>query len=121
MIQKPVFDYFLHKYRLGALSFDTRNSSVFSLYDLNERGNSLSLKLTSIVSSTVDELFNAFRKNDDIPPVDDFIQRLQIKVNSDIRLGLRLDMRQGQSYLDIPRPTSTGIVRESSPNDDGDE
>lgn len=121
VIQKPVFDYFLHKYRLGSLSYDKGNSSVFSLYDLKQQENSLSLKLNSIVSSTVDDLFNAFRKNDDIPPVDDFIERLQMKVNSDIKLGLRLDLKLEQSYLDILRPTSTGKVREGSSNASEDE
>jgi hypothetical protein len=111
----------LHKYRLGSLTYNKGNSSVFSLYDLKQKENCLFLKLNSIVSSTVDDLFNAFRKNDDIPPVDDFIERLQIKINSDIKLSLRLDMKQEESYLDISRPTSTGKVREGSSNDDEDE
>ena len=118
VIQKPIFDYFLRKYRLGSLSYSNLHSSVFSLYDLKPNAKNLDLKLNSMVSSTVDDLFNAFRKNDDIPPVEEFVERLQTKVNSDISLGLRLDMKQGPSYLDVPRPSSSGKVREDSPTDD---
>jgi hypothetical protein len=33
--------------------------------------------------STIDALFEAFRKNDEIPPVEKFVERLQAKVNRD--------------------------------------
>ncbi len=101
VIQKPIFDYFLHKYRLGSLKYNKNHSSAFVLYDLNLFNNSLILQETDIVSSTVDELFNAFRKNDDIPPVEQFVERLQEKVNSNIKLGLRLDVQGFPSKLDV--------------------
>lgn len=112
VVQKPVFDYFLTKYRLGSLGYNKNHSTVFALYDLKTAGSNLTLKRTSIVSSTVDSLFNAFRKNDDIPPVSEFIARLQSKINSDISLALRLNARPAPSQLDVSRPTSSGRTRE---------
>ena len=63
-------------------------------------------------SSTVDALFEAFRKNDEIPPGESFVERLQAKVDSDMKLGLRLDVKRPSPYFDAPKPTSTGKVRE---------
>lgn len=112
VVQQPIFDYFLTKYRLGKLGYDKNHSSTFALYDLKPSGNTLPLKLTGMASSTVDDLFNAFRKNDEIPPVDEFMSRLQAKVNSEFNLGLRLDTKGGHSCLDVPRPTSSGRTKE---------
>jgi hypothetical protein len=120
VIQRPVFDYFLHKYRLGSLSYDKAHASVFALYDLKQQSSHLDFQLNSFLSSSVDDLFNAFRKNDEIPPVDEFIKKLEAKVSSDIKLSLRLDAEPGHLYLDINKPTSTGRVREGS-DDDSDE
>jgi hypothetical protein len=112
VIQQPIFDYFQHKYRLGSLKYDPTYSSVFLLYDLRLHGSRLNLSQTGICSSTVDALFEAFRKNDEIPPVEKFVERLQSKIDSDIRLGLRLDVKRPSPYFDAPKPTSTGKVRE---------
>lgn len=112
VIQEPIFEYFEHKYRLGTLKYDSKNASIFLLYDLKPSNNRLILSQTRICSSTIDDLFDAFRKNDEIPSVDEFIQRLQIKINSEIKLGLELDVNVSSSDFDAPRPTSSGMVRE---------
>ncbi len=112
VIQQPVFDYFLKKYRLGNLDYNKKHSSVFMTYDLQPVGDDLHLKLTDMVSSMVDNLFDAFRKNDDIPPVEKFMDRLQEKVYSEIKLGLRLDAKSQRSYLDAPKPSSSGKTKE---------
>lgn len=112
VVQEQIFDYFEQKYRLGSLKYDPSHSSIFALYDLNLEGNRLHLVQTRTCSSTIDALFTAFRKNDEIPPVEKFIERLQAKVDSDIKLGLRLDSQKFSSYIDAPRPSSSGKVRE---------
>ncbi len=112
VIQQPIFDYFLNKYRLGKLDYHKKHSSVFAIYDLKPTGDKLVLGLTEIVSSTVDDLFNAFRKNDDIPPVELFINRLQEKVNSEIKSSLRLDAKGVSSQLGVPQATSSGRTKE---------
>jgi hypothetical protein len=72
----------------------------------------LVLSQTNTYSSTIVALFEAFRKNDEIPPVEKFVERLQAKVDSDLKLGLRLDKKISSSYFDAPKPTSSGRVKE---------
>jgi len=112
VVQLPIFEYFQHKYRLGSLKYDPAHSSVFLLYDLGLHDNRLVLSQTRMYSSTIDALFEAFRKNDEIPPVERFVERLQAKVDSDMKLGLRLDVKRPSGYFDAPKPTSTGKIRE---------
>jgi hypothetical protein len=114
VIQEPIFEYFQHKYRLGSLTDRPDHSSVFVLYDLKPSRNRLVLSQTKTYSSTIDALFDAFRKNDEIPPVEKFVDRLQTKINSDIKLGLRLDVKSAPVYIDAPRPSSSGRVREDA-------
>lgn len=110
--QEPIFEYFRVKYRLGSIQYDPNHSSIFLLYDLKLTGNRLVLSQTNKYSSTIDALFEAFRKNDEIPPVEKFVERLQTKVDSDLKLGLRLDKKISSSYFDAPKPTSSGRVKE---------
>jgi hypothetical protein len=97
---------------LGSIQYDPNHSSVFLLYDLKLTGNRLVLSQTNKYSSTIDALFEAFRKNDEIPPVEKFVERLQIKVDSDLKLGLRLDKKISSRYFDAPKPTSSRRVKE---------
>jgi hypothetical protein len=112
VVQEPIFEYFRYKYRLGSIQYDPNHSSVFLLYDLKLMGNRLILSQTNKYSSTIDALFEAFRKNDEIPPVEKFVERLQAKVDSDLKLGLRLDKKISPSHFDAPKPTSSGRVKE---------
>ncbi|MEW6185187.1 MAG: NotI family restriction endonuclease [Thermodesulfobacteriota bacterium] len=112
VVQEPIFEYFRHKYRLGAIQYGPNHSSVFLLYDLKQMGNHLVLSQTQKYSSSIDALFEAFRKNDEIPPVEKFVERLQAKVDSDLKLGLRLDKKISPNYFDAPKPTSSGRVKE---------
>jgi hypothetical protein len=112
VVQEPIFEYFRVKYRLGDIKYNSNHSSVFLLYDLKLAGNRLVLSQTQKYSSTIDSLFEAFRKNDEIPPVEKFVERLQTKVDSDLKLGLRLDKNISSSYFDAPKPTSSRRVKE---------
>ncbi len=112
VIQEPIFEYFQYKYRLQQLSYNETHSTVFALYDLHPNQDALVLTESQILSSTIDDLFNAFRKNDDIPPVEQFIDRLEAKLKDDTKLGLRLDVIKTYPGIDAPRPTSTGRIRE---------
>lgn len=114
--QEPIVDYFQKKYRLSTMTYNKNHSTIFALYDLYKNENSLSLYQTKIFSSTIDDLFNAFRQNDEIPPVEEFINRLQTKIQSDMNLSLRLDVENTSKYIDTPKPSATGKVREESPD-----
>ncbi len=96
-VQEPIFEYFQHKYRLHELSFNEEHSTVFALYDLKERGKRLHLSGTRVLSSTIDDLFNAFRQNDDVPPVEEFLKRLETRIDRNIKIALRLDVHNGCS------------------------
>jgi len=65
-------------------------------------------------SSTVDDLFDAFRRNDDIPPVEKFVERLDSKLNGDMQIALHLNREKTPLKFDAPKPGSTGRVREPS-------
>lgn len=96
------------------MKYHNDHYTIFTLYDLKKNENSLSLYQTRIFSSTIDDLFNAFRQNDEIPPVEDFINRIQVKIQKDMNLSLRLDVDNTTKYIDTPKPSSTGRVRENS-------
>lgn len=112
VVQDPIFYYFQEKYRLGNLTYNDQHATVFCLYDLHPEGSRLQLARTRMLSSSIDNLFNAFRTNEHIPPVEYFVSRLQERMNRDLSLGLRLDAGTQPYSLDAPRPTATGRVRE---------
>jgi hypothetical protein len=114
VVQEPVFRYFQHKFRLSDMDYSMSHSSVFSLYDLKENGLRLELFAAKMCSSTVDALFDAFRRNDDIPPVEKFVERLESKLSGDIKLALHLSREKVPVKFDAPKPGATGRVREST-------
>lgn len=79
----------------------------------NLKDNRLDLIATRMFSSTVDALFDAFRRNDDIPPVEKFVERLESKLRGDIKIALHLGREKIPSKFDAPKPGSTGRIRES--------
>jgi len=114
VVQDPIFRYFQQKYRLHYLGYSKDHCSVFSLYDLKQQCDHLELVSSRMFSSTIDALFDAFRKNDDIPPVEKFVERLEAKLSGDMKIALHLKHDQTSINFDAPKPTSTGRVRESS-------
>jgi hypothetical protein len=114
VVQYPVFSYFQQKFRLSEMGYNKSHCSVFSLYDLKLSDNRLDLIATRMFSSTVDALFDAFRRNDDIPPVEKFVERLESKLSGDIKIALHLGREKTPSKFDAPKPDSTGRIRESS-------
>ena len=114
VVQDPIFSYFQKKFRLTDMGYDKSHCSVFSLYDLKENGGRLNLLPTRMFSSTVDALFDAFRRNDDIPPVEKFVERLESKLSGDIKIALHLSREKAPVKFDAPKPGATGRVREPS-------
>ena len=114
VVQDQIFQYFQKKYRLNTMEYNDNHSTVFALYDLEKTKNSLSLFQTKIFSSTIDDLFNAFRQNDEIPPVEKFVSRIQTKMQKDMNLSLRLDIESTSKYIDTPKPNSTGRIKDDS-------
>jgi hypothetical protein len=111
VVQDPIFNYFQKKFRLTDMVYNKSHYSVFSLYDLKENGQRLDLLPTRMFSSTVDALFDAFRRNDDIPPVEKFVERLESKLSGDIKIALHLSHQKAPAKFDAPKPGATGRVR----------
>lgn len=90
VIQEPVFRDFEHRYQLQGLGYHDSHTTVFVLYDLRRVADRYELAGTRMRSSTVDDLFQAFRTNLDVPPKDDFVKKLQrdLKARIQPRLGL---------------------------------
>jgi len=115
VVQDPIFSYFQKKFRLTDMGYDKSHCSVFSLYDLKEKGGRFNLLPTRMFSSTVDALFDAFRRNDDIPPpVEKFVERLESKLSGDMKIALHLSRKKAPAKFDAPKPGATGRVREPS-------
>jgi hypothetical protein len=55
----------------------------------------------------VDALFDAFRRNGDIPPVEKFIERLESKLSGDMKIALHIGLGKKTSNLDSPKTGPT--------------
>ena len=60
-------------------------------YDLRRENEKYELFQTRIESSTIDHLFRAFRNNPNIPSKDDFIKRLEGKIQKKVQLQLHIE------------------------------
>jgi hypothetical protein len=65
-----------------------------------------------MTSASIDQLFNAFRNNPDIPSRDDFIGVLQSKIEAEMHLKLDLHRAGERKLLDVKPPASTGRLRD---------
>lgn len=88
VVQEPVYQNLLDRYNLNGMGYSEDYSTRFFIYDLRKKGNSYDLFNTRIESSTIDNLFRAFRYNPNIPSKDDFINRLQGKIKQNAQLQL---------------------------------
>jgi hypothetical protein len=90
--QEPIYQDFLDRYRLHGMAYDRGDNTVFLIYDLKRQGDEYQLHRTRIESSTVDDLFEAFRTNLEVPPKRAFVERLEGKVEDQVeaRIGLAL-------------------------------
>lgn len=87
--QEQVFSDLVRRYRLGALGFDRKHSTVFALYDLDQTGMSYDLIHKRFASASIDELFRAFRNNANIPSREDFLTRLQTRLTKHLYISLQ--------------------------------
>jgi hypothetical protein len=91
VVQEPVYQNFLDRYNLGGMEFTENHSTRFTIYDLRRENERYGLFQTRIESSTIDDLFHAFRNNPNIPSKVDFIGRLEGKIqqNAEIQLNFQ--------------------------------
>jgi len=90
VVQEPVYRDFMNRYNLDYMTYDDEHTTVFLICDLKEKAEKYVLFQTKIESSTISDLFKAFRNNPNIPSKDTFINKLQIKLKAKMALKLEL-------------------------------
>ena len=94
VVQEPVYQDFINRYNLRNMKYKTAHKTVFVIYDLEDSDNKYQLNQTRIRSSTIDNLFNAFRNNPNIPSIEEFVCKLESKLKAKLELKLELSNRQ---------------------------
>ena len=90
VVQEPVYQDFLNRYNLNGMTYDGKHTTVFAIYDLSPDADKCNLFQTRIESSTVEDLFKAFRNNPNIPSRATFLKKLETKLNAKMELKLEL-------------------------------
>ena len=72
------------------MTYDDGHTTVFAIYDLAPDADKHNLFQTRIESSTIDDLFKAFRNNPNIPSRATFLKKLKTKLNAKMKLKLEL-------------------------------
>lgn len=91
VVQEPVYQNFVDRYNLHNLKFDDTHSTVFMVYDLEQNEDTFQIVLSRTESSTIDNLFAAFRNNPNIPSKDHFVSRLGKKISENVQLRFSLE------------------------------
>jgi hypothetical protein len=90
VIQEPIYQDFLNRYRLD-VRYSDKHNIVFAIYDLRQDKSRYELVQSRIESATTSELFAAFSNNPDIPSKDAFAGKLKDKLAAKLHLKMRLD------------------------------
>ena len=88
VVQEPVYQDFLNRYNLNGMAYHDEHATVFAIYDIKKEFGKYNLFDTKIESSTIDDLFNAFRNNPNIPSKETFVNKLKTKLTAKMELKL---------------------------------
>jgi hypothetical protein len=88
VVQEPVYQDFLNRYNLNGMAYHDEHATVFTIYDIKKESGKYNLFDTKIESSTIDDLFNAFRNNPNIPSKETFVNKLKTKLTAKMELKL---------------------------------
>jgi hypothetical protein len=92
VVQEPIYQDFLDRYNLHGMTYGEGENTVFAIYDLKRRQDEYRLFQTRVESSTIDDLFDAFRTNLEVPPQQAFLERLEGKVENQVEARIGLDL-----------------------------
>ena len=87
VIQEYIYANLVKRYGIKTDGFSSEHASRFALYKLVARNNFLKLERARFVSTTVDEVYQAMRRNSDMPAKDEFVKQLNAKLQ--IQLNVR--------------------------------
>lgn len=93
VVQEPVYQNFLNRYNLNGMTYHSDHTTVFAIYDLRLGADKCDLFQTRIESSTVEDLFKAFRNNPNIPSRATFLNKLKTKLSAKMELKLELSKK----------------------------
>lgn len=93
VVQEPIYRDFPDRYSLRGMTHDPGANTVFAIPDFKRQQDEYRLFPTRTESSTVEDLFEAFRTNLRVPPKQVFVERLRRKVEDQVgaKIWLALD------------------------------
>jgi hypothetical protein len=91
--QEQVYQDLLNRYSLHSMTYDGAHNTLFLVYDLKRASDRYELVRTRVQSSSIDQLFHAFRSNLDVPPKDEFLAKLASRAGSSIGADAQLKLR----------------------------
>jgi len=93
VVQEPVYQDLLNRYKLHGIVYNPSHSIVFAIYDLKRNKEAYELFQKRVESSAIENLFKAFRNNLDVPSKDEFMEKLREKMLA--RIELKSQLGQG--------------------------
>lgn len=89
VIQEYIYANLVRRYGLKESGYSDKHASRFALCDFTRQGNRFRLSFTRLVSTTVDEVYQAMRHNPALPDKDRFISALNIKLKAKLELKFK--------------------------------
>jgi hypothetical protein len=89
VIQEYIYANLVKRYGFKEGGFTSEHASRFALYDFIPTNDRLTLTSTRLISTTVDEAYQAMRNNPGLPDKDRFVQKLNTKLRA--RLSVQFD------------------------------
>ncbi len=89
VIQEYIYANLVRRYGLKESGYSQKHASRFALCNFIRKENRLTLSLTRLVSTTVDEVYQAMRHNPGLPDKDSFIAALNIKLKARLQLKFK--------------------------------
>jgi hypothetical protein len=86
VMQDYIYDNLAARYGLKLSGYDPSDATRFALYDLEPKEDRLTLKRKRIISVSVDEVYQAMRKNPGAPDKDDFVTSLKRRLEAKLKL-----------------------------------
>jgi hypothetical protein len=86
VIQEYIYANLVKRYGLKASGYSPEHASRFALYNLIQQEDRLALVQSRWVSTTVDEVYQAMRKNPALPDKDTFVGFLNVKLRAKLQL-----------------------------------
>jgi hypothetical protein len=117
VVQEPIYKNFETRYSLQKLGFQSSHSTVFALYDIKPGRERFELIASRKISASMDQLFDAFRNNPNIPPVEAFLEMLKGKIEGEAQISLQLGRKTKVATIDVKPPTASGKVHETAADD----